>query len=70
MGEYKIIAYITQRLDNKTLLPKGKKQTRYCVCEKKFPFPNKSIFIWETVKDGFKTEKKAKEFLKTLEKGN
>lgn len=66
MDEYKIVSYTEQSLDNKTLLPKGKKKTRYTVYKKKFPFPNKSIFLWETVKDGFKTEKEAEKFITTL----
>ena len=66
MEEYKIASYTEQRLDNKNLSPKGKKRTRYCVYKKTFPFPNKSIFLWKTVKSGFNTEKEAESFLKTL----
>ena len=68
MEEYKISSYTMQRLDNKTLLPTGKKQIRYSVYKKTFPYPNKSIFMWDKVKDGFKTEKQAKEYLKTITK--
>lgn len=66
MNEYKVTSYTEQNLDKKTLLPKGKKKTKYSVYKKKYPFPNKSIFLWETVKDGFKTEKEAEEFIATL----
>ena len=63
MSEYKITAYSEQSLDNITLQPKGNKRTKYCVYKKAFPFPNKSIFMWVTVKDGFKSEKEAERFL-------
>ena len=66
MDEYKITSYTEQNFNNKTLLPKGKKKTRYAIYKKKFPFPNKSIFLWENVKDGFKTEKEAEKFMETL----
>lgn len=66
MAEYRIVSYTEQRLDNKTLLPNGNKKIRYSVCKKEFPFPNKSIFQWRTVKDGFKTEKEAQNFLNHL----
>lgn len=68
MAEYKIASYTEQRLDNRTLLPSGNKKTRYSVYKKEFPFPNKSIFQWKTVKDGFKTEKEAQSFLNYLYK--
>lgn len=66
MNVYKITAYSEQTLDNRTLQPKGNKRTKYCVYKKAFPFPNKSIFVWETVKDGFKTEKEANQYLNDL----
>jgi hypothetical protein len=66
MAEYKINSYMAQKLDNRTLLPKGRKRTMFSVAEKKHPFPNKSIFLWETVKDGFRTEQEAKLFLENL----
>ena len=66
MAEYKITSYTEQKLDNRTLTPKGNKRTRYSVMKKKYPFPNKSIFLWETVKDGFKTEQEAEKFLADL----
>lgn len=66
MAEYKINSYTEQKLDNRTLNPKGNKRTRYSVMEKKHPFPNKSIFLWETVQDGFKTEQEAETFLADL----
>lgn len=66
MAEYKITSYTEQKLDNRTLTQKGNKRTRYSVMKKKYPFPNKSIFLWETVKDGFKTEQEAEKFLTDL----
>lgn len=66
MAEYKINSYTAQKLDNRTLLPKGRKRTRFSVVEKKYPFPNKSIFLWETIKDGFNTEQEAETFLEDL----
>ena len=66
MAEYKINSYTAQTLDNRTLLPKGRKRTMFSVVEKKYPFPNESIYLWETVKDGFKTEKEAELFLMNL----
>ena len=66
MAEYKINSYMAQTLDNRTLLPKGRKRTMFSVVEKKCLFPNKSISLWETVKDGFKTEKEAERFLMNL----
>ncbi len=66
MAEYKINSYTEQKLDNRTLTKKGNKKTRYSVMEKKHPFPNKSIFLWETVQDGFKTEQEAEQFLENL----
>ncbi len=66
MSEYKIASYTEQTLDNKTLQPKGSKQTKYCIYKKDFPFPNKSIFIWKSVKDNFKSREEAEQFLKTL----
>lgn len=66
MNEYKISSYTEQNLDNRMLTPKGNKRTRYSVMKKKYPFPNKSIFLWETIKDGFKTEQKAERFLMNL----
>ena len=65
-AEYKIIAYTEQTLDNRTLQPKGNKRTKYCIYKKVFPFPNKSIFDWEAVKDNFNYKKEAEQFLKTL----
>ena len=66
MSEYKINSYTAQKLDNRTLFPKGRKITMFSVVEKKSPFPNKSIFLWETIKDGFKTEQEAELFLANL----
>ena len=66
MAEYKINSYTAQKLDNRTLLPKGRKRTMFSVVEKKYPFPNKSIFVWETIKDEFKTEQEAETFLEDL----
>lgn len=66
MEEYKINSYTEQKLDNRTLTPKGNKRTRYSVMKKKYPFPNKSISMWETIKDGFKTKQEAEMFLKDL----
>lgn len=66
MNEYKISSYTEQSIDNRTLKPKGNKRTKYCIYKKVFPFPNKSIFQWKTVKDGFKTEKEAHMFLANL----
>ena len=66
MSEYQISSYAEQKLDNRTLTPKGNKKTRYSVMKKKYPFPNKSIFLWETVKDGFETEQEAERFLSNL----
>ena len=66
MAEYKINSYTEQKLDNRTLTPNGNKRTRYSVMEKKCPFPNKSVFLWETVQDGFKTEQEAETFLAYL----
>ena len=66
MAEYKINSYTEQKLDNRTLNPNGNKRTRYSVMEKKYPFPNKSILLWETIKDGFKTEQEAERFLANL----
>ena len=66
MVEYKINSYIEQKLDNRTLTPKGNKRTSYSVMKKEYPFPNKSIFLWKTVKDGFKTEQEAEKFLEEL----
>lgn len=68
MAEYKIVPYTEQRLDNKTLLLNSHKKTRFSVYKKEFPFPNKSIFQWRTVKDGFKTEREAQDFLNHLNK--
>lgn len=67
MAEYKISSYTEQKLDRTTLTPKGNKRTRYSVMKKKYPFPNKSIFMWEMAKDGFKTEREAELFLADLE---
>lgn len=67
MEEYKVSSYTEQKLCNRTLLPKGKKETKYCVYKKKFPFPNKSIFLWEPVADNFKTEKEAKAYIDSLD---
>lgn len=66
MAEYKINYYTEQKLDNRTLTPKGKKITKYAVVKKIFPFPNKSIFLWKTIKDGFRTEQEAERFLADL----
>lgn len=66
MSEYKISSYTEQKLDSRTLTPKGNKKTRYSVMKKKYPFPNKSIFMWETIRNGFKTEKEAEQFLEVL----
>jgi hypothetical protein len=66
MAEYKINSYTTQKLDSRTLTPKGRKRTMFSVVEKKYPFPNKSIFSWETIKDGFKSEQEAETFLADL----
>ena len=66
MAEYKINSYTAQKLDNRTLLPKGRKRMMFSVVEKKHPFPNKSIFLWETIRDGFKTEQEAELFLANL----
>lgn len=66
LEEYKIEPYTIQMLDNRTLLPIGRKQKRYSVYKKECPFPNKSIHRWEKVKDGFKTKKQAEDFLKTI----
>lgn len=66
MTEYKINSYTVQKLDNRTLLPKGRKRTMFCIVEKTYPYPNKSIFLWETIKDGFKTEQEAERFLADL----
>ena len=66
MAGYKINSYTAQKLDNRTLLPKGRKRVMFSVMEKKYPFPNKSIFLWETIKDGFNTEQEAKQFLADL----
>lgn len=66
MEEYKIGSYTEQKLDNRTLTPKGNKIIRYSVMKKKYPFPNKSISMWETIKDGFKTEREAETFLVDL----
>lgn len=66
MAEYKINSYTEQKLDNRTLTPKGNKRTRYSIMKKEYPFPNKSIFLWETIKDGFKTEQEAELFLTNL----
>ena len=66
MEEYKISSYTEQKLDNRTLTPKGNKRTRYSVVKKKYPFPNKSMFLWETLKDGFKSESEAERFLENL----
>lgn len=63
IGEYKISSYTSQKLDNKTLVPTGRKKTRYAIYQKEYPFPNKTIFMWLQVKDGFKTEKEAEMFL-------
>lgn len=69
MRGYKISSYTEQKLDNRTLTPKGNKRTKYSIMRKKYPFPNKSIFLWETVKDGFKTEQEAEQFLMELKEG-
>lgn len=66
MAEYKINSYAEQKLDSRTLTPKGNKKTKYSVMKKKYPFPNKSISMWETIRDGFKTEKEAERFLADL----
>ena len=66
MDEYKISSYTEQKFDSTTLTPKGDKETKYSVMIKEYPFPNKSVFVWETIKDGFKTEQEAKEFLINL----
>lgn len=66
MAEYKISSYVEQKLDRKTLTPKGNKRIRYSVMKKKYPFPNKSISMWETIRSGFKTEKEAEMFLEDL----
>lgn len=68
MKEYKVESYTIQRLDNRTLSPMGKKQIMYSVYEKTFTYPNKSKFVWDKVKDGFKTEKQAKEYMIILTK--
>ena len=68
MAEYKITSYAIQSFDNRTLQPKGNKQIKYCIYKKAFPFPNKLIFVWETVKDGFKTRQDAEEFLAKIKK--
>lgn len=67
MEEYKIGSYTEQRLNDR-LLPVGRKKTRYSIYKKKYPFPNKSISLWETVKDGFKTEEEAESFLEMLKR--
>ena len=69
MAEYKISSYTEQKLDNRTLTPQGNKKTRYSVMKKKYQFPNKSIFLWETLQDGFKTEQEAERFLEDLKRG-
>lgn len=66
MAEYKINSYTAQKLDNRTLMPTGRKRTMFSVVEKKYPFPNKSIFLWGTIKDGFKSEKEANKYLNNL----
>ena len=42
MNEYKIASYTEQTLDNKTLQPKGSKQTKYCIYKKDFPLKYKA----------------------------
>lgn len=69
MSEYKISSYTEQKLDNRMLTPKGNKRTRYGVMKKKYPFPNKSVFLWETIKNGFKTEQEAEQFLMEFKEG-
>ncbi|MBQ7292176.1 MAG: hypothetical protein IJW79_00405 [Clostridia bacterium] len=66
MAEYKISSYTEQKLDSRTLTPTGRKKTKYCIYKKIFPFPNKSIFLWETVKDNLKTKEEAEMFLEDL----
>jgi hypothetical protein len=66
MSDYKVVSYAEQALDKSTLKPKGKKVAKYAVYKKVFPFPNKSIFEWENVKNGFRTEKQAINFMERL----
>lgn len=62
-GKYKIVSYTEQKLNNKSLLPIGDKVKKYAIYKETFPFPNKTIGLWKTLKDGFKTEKEAIEYL-------
>lgn len=64
--EYKIASYTVQSLDSRTLQPKGRKVKRWSVYKKKTPFPNKSVVLWETVKDNFTSEQSAINYMMQL----
>lgn len=66
MNNYKVVCYAEQILDKNTLKPKGKKVTLYAVYKKVFPFPNKAIFGWESVKNGFRSEDQAINFIEKV----
>lgn len=66
MAEYKVSSYTVQGINIKTFLPSGNKKTMYCIMVKTFPFPNKSISVWDRFEDGFRTEEEAIDRLNKL----